>query len=92
MGEQRIIKQADGWHFKIRGGNTIGPFVDLPAAEQALVNYCNRWKQRTDAAPGRWRNWRRTPTPLAATPATSIDALDTGRPGAMDSQALRTTR
>ena len=70
MGEQRIIQQADGWHFKIRGGNTIGPFTDRVAAELAVASYCDRWKQRTDVSPGRWRNWRRSPRPLATVAAT----------------------
>jgi hypothetical protein len=92
MGDQRIIKQADGWHFKIRGGNTIGPFADQVAAELALSNYCERWKQRTDVAPGRWRNWRRSPTPLAATPATPIDVTEGGRAPVIDGPALRNSR
>ncbi len=92
MGNQRIIEQADGWHFRIRGGNTVGPFADLAGAEVALSNYCDRWKQRTDVSPGRWRNWRRSPTPLAASPATAIDATDSLSGKLLDTTALRNSR
>ena len=74
MGEQRILQQADGWHFKIRGGNTVGPFDDYAAAERAVANYAKRWQQRTSAVAGGWRNWRRTPSPLAVMPGTALDA------------------
>ncbi len=73
MGEQRIFQHADGWHFRIRGGNTVGPFENYESAERAVANYAQRWQQRTNAAPGGWRNWRRSPSPLAVASATSVD-------------------
>ena len=73
MGEQRIFQQADGWHFKIRGGNTVGPFEDYDSAERAVANYAKRWQQKTSAVPGGWRNWRRTPSPLAVITASAVD-------------------
>ena len=78
MDEQRIFQQADGWHFKIRGGNTVGPFEDCDSAERAVANYARRWQQRTSAAPCGWRNWRRSPSPLAVVSGASLDVTGHG--------------
>ena len=91
MGEQRIFQQADGWHFKIRGGNTVGPFEDYESAERAVGNYAQRWQQRTTAAPGGWRNWRRSPGPLAVVSATSVDGAG-NEPTLLDGKPAPTMR
>lgn len=73
MQDERLVVSADGWYFRIRGGQLVGLYAHREQARVAVRAYRDACVARVRGARP-WSLWRR---PKLATP--NVDAMQLTR-------------